>query len=53
MKPRQEIVDCDPEVDDTVILYSRQFGENRIVIVPKNVFKLDETETTYILTFKK
>lgn len=48
----QQWVDCDPKIDDTVTLYSRQFGETRIVIVPKDVFTLDETETTYVLTFK-
>ena len=49
--PLQQWVDCDIEEDDTVTFYSREFGGKRVVIIPKNRFKLDETETTFVLTF--
>lgn len=45
-------IECDPEKEDTVTFYSRYFGGDRIVIIPKSQFVLNETETTFVLTLK-
>lgn len=52
MEPITQWFDCDPKKDDTAVFYSRQFGESRVVIVPKELFTFNETDTTYVLTLK-
>jgi hypothetical protein len=53
MKPVRQQFDCDDRVDDTAVFFSRMFGERRIVIIPKELFTLDETEIAYVLTLKE
>jgi len=44
--------DCDPDEDNVAMFYTREFGGNRIVIIPKDRFNLQETDTTFVLTLK-
>ena len=44
--------DCNPDEDEVAMFYTREFGGKRIVIIPKDSFSLQETDTTFVLTLK-
>jgi len=48
MEPVTQWFDCDPKKDDTAVFYSRVFGESRVVIVPKEIFTLEEKLVGYL-----
>lgn len=53
MTPIQQNFDCNSDVDDTAVFFSRDIGGSRIVIIPKDTFTLSETDTTFVLTLKQ
>ena len=46
------VFDCNPEEDDVAIFYTREFGGKRIVIIPKDRFNLQETDSAFVMTLK-